>query len=70
MASKLMKRCVQREALVQKLAWDKSPEARKARIGRTTASQWRNRAPVGNVDNVCSGKCAAGTVVSYKHFQG
>ena len=70
MASKLMKRAVEREALVQKLAWDKSPEARKARIGRATASQWRNRQPAGNVANVCSGKESRSTVFSYRHFQG
>lgn len=70
MPSKLMKRAVERETLVQKLAWDKSPEARKARIGRTTASQWRNRAPVCNVANVCGGKESRSTIVSYRHFQG
>ena len=70
MPSKLMKRAVERETLVQKLAWDKSSEARKARIGRATAGQWRNRQPAGNVANVCGGKESRSTVVSYRHFQG
>ena len=70
MPSKLMKRAVERETLVQKLAWDKSSEARKARISRATASQWRNRQPVGNVANVCGGKESRSTVVSYRHYQG
>ncbi|CAI3971322.1 hypothetical protein VAC51_00010 [Variovorax phage VAC_51] len=43
MASKLLKRAVAREATVQALAFDKSPTARKARIAKVSASQWRNR---------------------------
>lgn len=43
MASKLMKRAVAREATVQALAFDKSPQARKARLDKTTHGQWLNR---------------------------
>lgn len=68
MASKLFKRAVAREAVVQVLAFDKSPSARKARIAKVDSNQWRNREPRGKHENVCSGKAQRGTVVSYKHF--
>lgn len=43
MPSKLMKRAVEREAIVQRLAFDKTPGARQARLAKATNAQWKNR---------------------------
>lgn len=43
MPSKLMKRAIQRESVVQALAFDKTPGARQARIAKATNAQWLNR---------------------------
>lgn len=43
MPSKLMKRAIQRESVVQALAFDKTPGARQARIAKATNAQWKNR---------------------------
>lgn len=41
--SRLLKRAAKRESIVQALAFDPSPAARKARLARTANSQWLNR---------------------------
>lgn len=69
MASKLMKRAVLRESKIAALAFDKSPEGRKERAKMTDNRHWTNRDPRGNHKNVCSGKAARSTTVSYRHFQ-